>query len=234
MKKLFALAAMSTLLFSTFAVNAWDNHNANAKPEFAEPLLQKDLNFTADLVDGHVMMNWDHIAMPNGEQFLWYKLMRGAANAVYPDQGAIHVGVKEYETTAKDWKPGESQHYRVCLITKKSNGQKWRYCSEAVYITSNGTSATKTYPEKKEYTTTSKLSQKVKDKLEKIVDGFLMKIDEKYGDDEEMKTAVIKTVIEKIEDLKAKKPHMKEILAYLATLLNEAIDLDDIESIFDI
>jgi len=96
---------------------------------YNEYTLLEDINFTAELNESGVKMNWASY-IPDG--FNYYKVIRSTTNSdpVYPEDSYIKYGGADLLTyTDLSPKRGYTNYYRVCSIAKPD-----RYCSAVVAV----------------------------------------------------------------------------------------------------
>jgi hypothetical protein len=108
---------------------------------YNDPIITDRHAFSAELVDGSVVMSWTPYA-PAG--FTYYKVIRSIdnPNPVYPDDGYIaYSGAANYSSYT-DTNPYKGvSYYRVCTIVKPD-----RYCSPVVTIDNSAAATTTTTP----------------------------------------------------------------------------------------
>lgn len=135
-KSIVAILLACMLSFSianaqTVAPNDWDD-----TPEYRE-VQYFDHNFEVEIekLNGTVYASWNDF--PDGEGFLWYKLLYSTtvSEPVYPNQWAVFVGTARGQTEAKfRLKSSETHYLRLCVVTKEDDGVKGRYCSKVEKI----------------------------------------------------------------------------------------------------
>ncbi len=190
-------------------------------------------------------MKWNQFDTFSDESLRYYKIVRSNTNPkpVYPDDGYIKYDSNIGFTSYTDNEPKSGiNYYRVCAITENQN----RYCSNVVKI--EFTKTTTETQESKKYNV-SEVKKEVKETMKSVVSKesllskratnvvaqFEKRLNEKYGNDIEKRTAVINTTIANLENIKAKRSSMKEYINILIEKTRELIDdTSDIDNILSI
>ncbi|MDD3263047.1 MAG: hypothetical protein PHR61_04310 [Candidatus Absconditabacteria bacterium] len=186
------------------------------------------MNFQATLENNTVAMTWAPFNLPAGHSFVYWKVMRSqnTDNPVYKEANSEYI---KYDndigfTWYKDQSPKKgTTRYRICAITKASDGYH-RYCSKEVkkleYSYQSTTTETYTKPT---VTTTSSLTTAQITVLDEIASQFLAKIEAKYSDISK-RNEIISNVITQLDILAKRRASMKSMISYLNTKLEAAID----------
>ena len=191
-----------------------------------------DMDFEVTLGDDNktVTASWDDF--PSERGFLWYKLMYSTTNSapVYPELGAVYVGTNrtDVETMFK-LKYGKNHYIRLCVITEEENYQKGRYCSDVkkIELEVTHTEKPKQDLEKKHTQQKALLTERLKNRVDTMLEKFMDKLDSKDYDTDK-KIATIERVITKLENLKEKNPRYERLVSYMIEKFESYLsELDD-------
>ncbi len=235
MKKIWFLLLGMLLIGYSFATYQPVNETWKS-PEY------KTMGFQANLDNNTVIMSWDNFTLPSNHSFVYWKVMKSqnTENPVYKEQKSEYItyssdlGFTSYtDTNPKKW----TTRYRICAITKASDGYH-RYCSKEVkkiIINSSETDKedAKKGGVKKEKTTT--LTDAQKTVLDQLAVEFLKKLDEKYATDTSKKKTILWNIVSQLTTLGKKQAKMKVMVTYLVEKLEASIDpLEEIKSILKV
>jgi site-specific recombinase len=162
-------------------------------------------------------------------------------NPVYKEANSEYIKYDNNDigfTWYKDQSPKKgTTRYRICAITKASDGYH-RYCSKEVKkitVTSSETYKEEMKKEgiKKEKITT--LTDTQKTVLDQLAADFLKKLDEKYSTDSSKKRLILGNVVSQLANLGRKQVKMKIMVTYLVEKLEATLDpLEEIKNILKV
>ncbi len=200
------------------------------------------MGFQANLENNTVIMSWDDFSLPNNHSFVYWKVMKSqnTENPVYKEEKSEYItynsdlGFTSYTDTNP--KKGTTR-YRICAITKASDGYH-RYCSKEVKKITINSSETYKEETKKEEIKKEKiitLTDAQKTILDQLAVDFLKKLDEKYSTDSSKKRLILGNVISQLANLGKKQAKMKIMVTYLVEKLEATLDpLEEIKSILKV
>jgi len=207
--------------------------NGSYWSEYKTPILKTALNFQASYANGKVNTSRESIDVITSNAMKYYKVVKSAdvASPVYPDNGYIGYIWDRNQTNFVESNPSNgSYYYRVCAIMEDMN----RYCSNVVRLTiqKDTTTTTTTTTTTPTTTTTTVLSDSTKTMINGLVTAFMIKINQKFGDNISAKITFLDTLTAKIALIKTGKN--AALFAYLNEKLEEQADLLRLEDLLQI
>lgn len=193
------------------------------------------MGFQAKLENTSVVMSWNDFEIPSNHSFVYWKVMRSQKtdNPVYRESNSEYVTYNGniWFTSYTDTAPTGTSRYRICAITKASDGYH-RYCSKEIEKIIRNYENTTTQPSSPAVTTTLTNAQITV--LDEIANQFLTRLQAKYSEVAK-RNEVISNVIIQLETLAKRRTSMKPMISYLNTKLEVAIDpLEEIKSILNV
>ncbi|AHB41155.1 hypothetical protein P148_SR1C00001G0360 [candidate division SR1 bacterium RAAC1_SR1_1] len=231
MKKILTFIFAIVSIGVSFAT--YQSSESRLSPEY------KEMNFQATLENNTVAMIWAPFSVPTEHSFVYWKVMRSqnTENPIYREDKSEYITYTAYPGftgyTDKDPKKGTTR-YRICAITKASDGYH-RYCSKEVKKITI-TSTENTYKEEiKKDKPTTELTDAQKATLDTLAADFLKKLEEKFGTDASKKKGVLTKVVLQLNMLGKKQVKIKTMVSYLVSKLEVSIDpLEEIKNILKV